>query len=738
MPNPFAQFAPREEDEEKDKNPFSQFAGPQRRKKLQWYDAALSGAGDSLSFGFGDEIQGGLAGAGAWLTGGDYWDAYNKSTREARSWQDKAAIDEGGWKFAGELGGAVLGGLATGGGAAVVGNALRGGRAAAAAAAAASAATPVRNMGLLSRMGRSAAFAAPGGALYGAGVSDGGENGDMLANAAMGGAMGALSGPLLEGAGIVGKRAIIDPILDMNPSRQAAKHVMREMNRYGLDAAQIQKNAKAVGDVDATNAWTMDAFGKLGSDLVSASSASAGPELAAMQAAAKLRNVSISEGARDNFWKKLGGGLRERINYVSRVSDIDTELSNFDTVYGAIDARRLNVDAFPKELKDFLLKNAPEDYKINTANGVRDITQKPVGPFSDAMNSAVALMRADLGTDVPAQVLMDQPKFWRTFLTMARKSKEDAWRSNDSGMGEVRSKYYNQLKNWLGDDNVLGKDWVKAQERYAALKTERDGLEFGFKAVMQTDPPVLADNLKVFNNMDPTAKKWARKGMIARLEEGIRNQQTRGSTRDMLRKVADNPSQREALGRFFARVNKDGSIDNRFTKLTSMLEDLDLRYGFFDNIERSGILKGPKTAHVLTQAANQADQTLPAAGEILKGNIFGALKKIFTGDSTARFDEDVANEIIKFMRAPASVRDKKGVLVGGLEHQISAQGLQKWLNGPSVVQKALKRQMQLQKAYKDRWSNARGSAYAGVGGGSSLELLGLFGLGQSGDADEYY
>jgi hypothetical protein len=46
--------------------------------------------------------------------------------------------------------------------------------------------------------------------------------------------------------------------------------------------------------------------------------------------------------------------------------------------------------------------------------------------------------------------------------------------------------------------------------------------------------------------------------------------------------------------------------------------------------------------------------------------------------------------------------------------------------------------MQLQKAYKDRWSNARGSAYAGVGGGSSLELLGLFGLGQSGDADEYY
>jgi len=712
-----------EKDEEK-KRPsrYDQFVtGPSSPSgalaRMSEFDAFMSGAGDSLSFGWGDEIQGGLAGAGAWLTGGDYWDAYNRSTDEARRWQDTASADQGGWKFAGEIGGAMLGGLVGGGGLAVAGNLMRGGRAAAAAAG------PVRNMGLLSRMGRSAAYAAPGGALYGAGASDGGENGDMLLNAGLGGVMGAVAGPLFEGAGTLGKRALIDPILDTSAQRQAAKHVMRELDRYGMDAAQLRKNAKDVGDVDSNNAWTMDAFGKLGSDLVSASSAYAGRELAEMQAAAKLRNVSISEGARDNFWKKLGGGLRERINYVSRVSDIDTELSKFDSVYGAIDARRLDVNAFPKELKDFLLRNAPDDYSVATANGTRNVTDRPVGPFSDAMNAAVAVMRADLGADVPAQVLMDQPKFWRTFLTMARKSKEDAWRKNESGIAEVRSRYYNQLKNWLGDDNVLGKDWVKAQERYAALKTERDGLEFGFKAVMETDPPRLADNLKLFNAMDPAEKKWARKGMISRLEEGIRNQQTRGSTRDMLRKVADNPSQREALGRFFARVNKDGSIDNRFTKLTSMLEDLDLRYGFFDNIERSGILKGPKTAHVLTQAANQADQTLPAVGEALKGNIFSALKKAFTGDSTARFDQDVASEIIKFMRTPASIRDKAGNLVGGLEFEIRNQGLEKWLNGPSVVQKALKRQAQLQRAYKDRWSTARGSVYAGVGGGALAGLL---------------
>jgi len=686
-------------------------------KRMSASDSFLSGFGDSLSFGWGDEIQGILAGLGGMTQGKDYWDTYNNSVDEARRWQDVASADEGGWHFLGELGGAAAGGMLTGGGVAAIGNLARGGRAVAAAVPAA------QKMGLLGRSLRAAPFAAGGGAVYGAGAADGGENGDMLLNAGLGAASGAVMGPALGIAGSVGKRALIDPFLNMNPARSAAKHVMRELDRYGIDAAQLLQNAKAVGDVDAKNAWTMDAFGNLGSDLVSASSASPGPELGAMIKASKARNVSISDGARDNFWKKLGGGLRERINYVSRVSDIDTQLKNFDAVYGAIDSKRLNVDAFPKELKDFLLKNAPDDFKIDTARGVKDLTSKAIGPFKDAMNSAVAVMRADLGSDVPAQVLMDQPKFWREFLTLARKSKEDAWRSNDSGLGEVRSRHYNKLKEMLGHDNVLGKDWVAAQERYATLLKERNGLEFGFKAVMQTDPPSLADNLKLFNNMDPAAKKWARKGMITRLEEGIRNQQTRGSTRDMLRKVADNPSQRETLARFFARVNKDGSIDDRFTKLLGMFEDLDLRYGFFDNIERSGILKGPKTAHVLTQAGQQADQTLPVAGEVLKGNIFGALKKAFTGDSGARFDQDVANEIIKFMRAPASIRDKAGNLVGGLEHEISSQGLEKWLNGPSVVQKALKRQQQLQNAYQNRWSDARGNLYAGVGGGALAGLI---------------
>lgn len=719
MPNPFDQFD--DPNERKPGNPFDQFgSSPQPRKKLSGLDAFLSGAGDALSFGWGDEIQGGLAGLGAMLSGGDYWDTYNRSTRDARNWQKMAEIDEGGWKFAGELGGALAGGVLGGGGITAAGRLAQLARGVAPAAAAAA---PVRNMGLLARMGRAAPFAAGGGALYGAGASDGGENGDMLLNTVIGGGIGAAAGPVLTGLGALGKRAVIDPLIDLQPTQRASKYIQEELKRYNIDANDVARGAKEAADVDPKNAWAMDAFGPLGPDLVRASSASAGRPLADMQSAAKLRNVDIGEGARDSFWKGLGGGKRERINYVSRVSEIDDELASFDNVYKSIDAQKLDPATFPKELTDFVNRNADEAYKLATSKGTKDVTEKAIGPFKEAMDDAVEVMRGELGANIPAQVLMSQPKFWRTFLTMARHAKDDAWMSNNKTKGEVRSQQYNKLKALLGDDNVLGKDWVKAQERYAALKMERDGLEFGFKAVMETDAPRLADNLKSFNAMSPAQKKWARKGMIARLEEGIRSQQTRGATRDMLRKVGDNPLQRDALARFFARVNKDGSIDNRFTKLTDMLEDLDKRYTFFDNIERSGILKGPKTAHVLTGAADQADRTLPVAGEVLKGNILGALRRALTGDSSARFNQDVADEIIKFMQTPARITDRSGNLVGGLEHEIASKGLKKWLDGPSAVQKALKRQMQLQKAYENRWADARGNAFAGVGGGAVGALL---------------
>lgn len=669
-------------------------------------DAFLSGASDSVTFGWGDEIQGGLAGLGAMFTGGDYWDAYNQSVDEARRWQDEARMDEGGYFLAGELGGALLGGFG-GGAAAKLGSKALFGSAGAASRAAAQAAK-AQSKGLLSRMGASVPVAAAGGGLYGAGASDGGENGDMATNALFGAAVGGVAAPLFMGVGAGLGKAVIDPLKNLAPDKAVIKYIVNEAKRYNLTPQQFMDNLDEIVKIDPKHGWLMDAVNPMGPDLVKAASAAAGPELAAAEAAAKTRNVALGEGARDSFWQNLFG-KKERINYVTRVSEIDDALKGFDSVYKDIDARQLDPSTFPQELKDFVAKNAPDSYKVQTATGIKDVVEKPVGPFTDAMNAAMEVMRGELGTDVPAQVLMGMPKFWRTFLTAARHSTDDAWNGNNKALGMVRSQRYDALRSQLG--KVLGKDWVEAQDLYRALKSERDGLEFGFDAVMKTDAPSLANNLKVFNAMSDEQKEWARKGMVLRLEEGIRGQETRSATRDMLRKVADNDLQRETLNRFFGRVKADGTPDLRFTKIASVMDDLDKRYTLFDNMQRSGLTSGPKTASVLTRAANQEAKTLPVAGEVLKGNLWGAIRKMLGGADVTAFNENVSNEIMRFMRKPA----------GELREEIrKAGGVDAWIKGNSIFQRALAERQKRIDYRPQAWRDAVGSKslYSGVGGGT--------------------
>lgn len=740
------------------KGPWDEYSPPVIGSKIpSSMDSFLSGAGDSLSFGWGDEIQGGLAGLGSAFSGGDYWSGYNKSVNDARSWQRVSELYEPGAYLGGELGGALLGGLAIGGGVGLAGNLARGG------AVATTALPAARNIGIFGKMAMQAPGAFAGGALYGAGASDGGEHGDMLTNAALGGVGGAAFGAALSGLGSAGKKILVDPLLDLMPKRSTAKYVEGLLPRYNLNGQVIQdsidnlssfeggtidaagKVAKhgehlpydpATGaylpydtkspDFRASAAWNMDALGPLGSDLAKASAVHGGPELAAMEAAAKMRNAGVADNARRSWWNKLFPGKGERINYVSRVSDIDQELSSFDTIYDKIDAGVLDPTNLPPELRKFVANNSREAYKIQTGRGrqTRDLNSSLIGHFPEAMKAAKNMMRAELGADVPEYVLMSKPKFWRTLLTAARNEKDGAWQGTNKADAMNKSHEYDRLKSWLGHDDALGKDWVSAQERYAALKSERDGLEFGFNAILKTDAPSLADNFKLFNQMSPEQQDWARKGMVLRLEDGIRSQQTRGGTRDMMRRIANDPTQEEAINRFFGRVKGDGSADLRFKNIKSVLDDLDARYELFDNIERSAILKGPKTASSLTMAGNQADATMPAAGELLKGNIFGALRKAFLGDGVETFNPEVANDIIKFVRKPLRITDKAGTLVGGLEHEIkSAGGYVKWLDGKSVIQKALKRQYNRQMAYKNRWADMRSSVYGGVGGGTVLDML---------------
>ena len=125
-------------------------------------EAALIGARQGVTFGFGDEINAGVRAAGDWLSGKDFGASYDQRLAHERALLDQVREEDPGATFAGEIGGAVLPALLTGGGAAPM---------------------TARQM---------AASGAAAGAAYGAGEGQG--VGGRLENAALGGILGAGTG----------------------------------------------------------------------------------------------------------------------------------------------------------------------------------------------------------------------------------------------------------------------------------------------------------------------------------------------------------------------------------------------------------------------------------------------------------------------------------------------------------------------------------------------------------------
>lgn len=134
-------------------------------------EAALIGARQGVTFGFGDEMNAGVRAAGDWMRGEPYGEAYDKRLAHERGLLDQVQRENPKSELAGEIGGALLVPAGTAGTASTVtGAALRG-----------------------------AAVGGVSGAAYGAGNAEGGAV-ERAEGAAKGGALGALFG---AGAGAV-------------------------------------------------------------------------------------------------------------------------------------------------------------------------------------------------------------------------------------------------------------------------------------------------------------------------------------------------------------------------------------------------------------------------------------------------------------------------------------------------------------------------------------------------------
>jgi len=590
-------------------NVFDQF-DTKDRKKPTALDSFLSGLGDAVSFGFGDELSG-------WLRGGFDEKARNRYMWEARDYQDAAQAANPFAYGGGQLSGAFIPGFAAGA-------PLR------AALGASKFANIGKNFGLLSRLGVAGAVGAAGGGVYGAGSAD---DGDRLKAATEGAIWGAPTA--LIGQGIFGE---ILPAVggqfakNLSPSKRVRDEIAGIGARMGDTPADFAARLSASPD-----------------EAILGDVITGGPELmrdAALRPSKgrndldKLltdRNNNIADQTAADLWDTLGQGVpKDAANRVRSLSDIQEQMAK--PLYAEVYQTR--VQAVPKAAKDFIT--------FNSRSGAR---------FNGAIEEARESMRRFLGPDVTDDVLMQHPQFWHTVLhnvedRVGRAISAAKMDPLGAPMGKAVAemtgdarKFNNTVRDMLGDK------FKQAQDIYAGAAKSKAAEEFGADMVKAKGDLALGEVAQALAKMTPAERQHAQYGALSALEELLRAADTGTGKANVLRPIIGNQSKRRTLQHIFGQSS---GFDD-------LMARIDKRAELFGNTERAGIGRGPQTAEKLTGAKALTDRA-PSTG-----NLFGDLVKFLTAKGNDKYSEDVSNEIIRIMSMPVRQAEAEIAQAGGMK-----------------------------------------------------------------------
>lgn len=676
-PNRFSQFAPVE------KNRFSQFGAKRPDEKVSWLESALSGAGDALTFGWGDELLGVGGGIGSLLSEGDFGKGYDRTVAASRAQQNIAALDNPLAYGAGQLGGSLAGGFGIG----AAGRLALGG-----AGALSSLANSAGRVGLLGRLGTSAATGALGGAAYGAGSAED----DKLGGAADGALWGGGFGLGLRGLGEAGGqifRSAIKPAFDSNYA--GAKLMAKKFERAG----GFNKD-KFVEDVFAApeNAIAMDVTPG-GTQITMGAGTRPSMQKEAMRDLLDNRNNAMGDEASNMLWDTTLG-KNARIDAGRRIAELKDAADAID--YADIDRMQINPDS-PKHIKarDFVAHHLTS----------------PDGAFNGAVRDAIETVRVDNPAVVGLRIVGDKmvlgdviqhPKFWRQLWTNVREDVESAKRAAKSGLGKASyARRIGQdaadLRRELGD--MLGPEWEAKQAAYKVLKDEEKALRHGYEGVDKAGDIALGDWLSELGDMTKgkngwQMKRWAQQGALARVEDLLNKADTGSGRADVLRSIMGNKAKINTLNAILGRTTNDGNVDMR-TRFAKLLPKLEKQRELFDNSVKSGIGVNSHTADKVFAAQSQQAMSQPTAG-----GLRGLAMKALTGDAMDAFDERVSDSVLKSMQQPVADIRQQLISSAGINPQGMNQkqlvaaikqlgGVDKWLKA-SKQQKLMAMAMQAQ------------------------------------------
>lgn len=577
------------------------------------FGSFLSGAGDSLSLGFGDELHGLAAGIDASMQGRDFGTAYGRQTEKSRQRLRDA------WKYhAGStLAGSVAGALPMGWGL----GAIRGGALAA----------RLATLSPLQRIGSAAAGGAAVGSLYGAGSSEGRlDTSQGLQQrgigALQGGALGGVTGGALQGVGMAGShawRSLVRPALE--PEQRAAMELGKGLERAGITSPeQFASKARQLQRMErispGSNPMVMDALEGAGTDMTMVAGARQSAGRQAMRSALEARNAGSRDRATNVLWRDLGGGSKR--NAAKSVEELE-ELQKLDAAPKFARVYQQTVHQVPPQLKEFV--------RFNDRSGAR---------FKSALETTRETMRREMGDTVTDEQMQRSPLFWHRLLENVSGEVGASIRSariNPLG-GPRGSAIADMTKDsrLLNDQvrNLLGPEFRQAMDVYAGAAKSMDAIEVGYNAVRQTGELKVGTTMRQIARMSRGEREQARFAAISALSDELARADTMTGRADVLRAVIGNEAKRETLRALFGGE----------AKFNRVIRALEYERRLFLNSADTNIGRGSPTADKTQGAA----QVFGMDG----GGIVQRARQALGREAQQRYDEQLANSILDLMRTP--------------------------------------------------------------------------------------
>lgn len=508
--------------------------------------AFLSGAADSASFGFGDELKG--------LVFGD------EERDAARRRQAQHRVDNPVSFGAGQVGGALVGGGGIGAGLRAAGVGAR-----------------ALQLGWASRAGIAALTGGAGTAAYGAGSAG---DGERLQSAATNFLPGAVFGGGLSVAG-----SALGPVASRlwngaNPTRAAAQLAARGIEREGGAAAVTARLA----DHAAMNrgGTLLDAMGESGEQLAMGAANRPSAGRAAMRDMIETRNQAVGPRAQAEISAAITGGENAgealtRLRTVQRTQAAPLYAQAWQEI-GRVDPQRLQAT-------------------------VGETIRRHPDLFEPAMQHAQRMSLAETG-----QVIADRsdPRFWHYLLQGAER--ELGARMRAGFMGDIRGYQGSEIATYTRalrqfNDQVrrtLGPTFRRAQDTYSGAASAQEAVEAGYDAFRPNLNTLQLENIMArFNRMRPGDQQQFRAAFASRLQDSIASATTVEGRTDVLRGVIGTEGRRRLVERILGPQQTQ-----------ALLRSFDYDRRMFQTGVNTGIRTNSHTAPILSAEAAQREATL--------------------------------------------------------------------------------------------------------------------------------